>query len=162
MSAHRLPSEAKMPCQIPCEGRCTWPKEMCPDIAVPGRSSPRCRNPRARSPSDVRFDKFLGKLRQEIILGGVAAPINKQILPLNKSKLTQTIEDSGEPANREWSQHPDAIGGGLLGARRERPRRRPTEQRDELPPSHAGHGGLPPSGITAPSACHRGGRSVYK
>ena len=59
-------------------------------------------------------------------------------------------------SQRARARTPRAHALGLLRARRERPRRRrAAEQRDELPPSHAGQGGSLPPGVAARSACHR-------
>jgi hypothetical protein len=49
----------------------------------------------------------------------------------------------------------------LLRPRCYRPRHRAAQQRDELPPSHAGHGEIPPSRTTAASACHQGSWQVH-
>ena len=67
------------------------------------------------------------------------ANVDGQILPFNVAALAHTITERAQHGRRRrhGCENPDAPDLRLLRDRRERPRGRATEQRDELAPSHS-------------------------
>ena len=110
----------------------------------------------AAGQDDVRAecDQFRCVSTTALGIAGTPAVVDPHIAALGPAQLLQAICERyqtglsfravcGHAHEHADAPHPLT----LLRPRRERPRRRAAEQRDELPPSHAGHGRSLPQGL---------------
>ncbi len=93
-------------------------------------------------------NQFCDQRRQPIVLTLCPPVFDRHVPALGVTGLTQASLKSGKILARRLErcevEKPDYRHRRLLRPRRERPSGRAAEQRDELPPSHVGHGGLVP------------------
>src|SRR5262245_46687842 len=115
---------------------------------------------------DATADEVSHERRKAIVSAVQPIVLDHHVLPLDVAGFVEALAERSGMARGGigWpaGDKRDGRHGGLLRSRRERPHRRAAEQRDELPSSHVGHGGLLPRlsqrrTPAAPLAYHGGG-----